>query len=231
MAKVGGKGGRKESRRCKTALLGYKSLFWLLMSCPRLEHLFFVTSLSFSRTVQPNRPLGLPSRWLRSAPVAWEVCPFPVPGPAVPARLSRGPPARVLFPLILYNKVYSLPLPRPFRCSCRFFNPLYCSSLRLASGNFFKKSPPFVLPVSRKRVLLHPLSGTEAAMFERFSPFFGLGPEKKLPWKFGSVAVNPLSLQPVFPVPGSALKKRSLIGLHITIQVVQERVPLHGASG
>lgn len=65
-------------------------------------------------------------------------------------------------------------------------------------------------------------------MFERFSPFSGLGPEKKLPWKFGSVAVNSLSLQPVFPVPGSALKKRSLIGLHITIQVVQERVPLYG---
>ena len=109
MAKVGGKGGRKESRRCKTALLGYKSLFWLLMSCPRLEHLFFVTSLSFSRTVQPNRPLGLPSRWLRSAPVAWEVCPFPVPGPAVPARLSRGPPARVLFPL--YYIIRCIPFP------------------------------------------------------------------------------------------------------------------------
>ena len=82
------------------------------------------------------------------------------------------------FPLILYNKVSSLPLPRPFRCPCRFFNPLYCSRLRLASGIFFKKSPPFVLPVSRKRVPLHPLSGTEAAMFERFSPFSGLGPEK-----------------------------------------------------
>ena len=93
-------------------------------------------------------------------------------------RLSRGPPARVLFPLILYNKVYSFPLPRPFRCPFRFFNPLCCSRLRHASGNFFKKSPPFVLPVSRKRVLLHPLSGTEAAMFERFSPFSGLGPEK-----------------------------------------------------
>ena len=54
----------------------------------------------------------------------------------------------------------------------------------LRSKKLSKKVPhlfcpfPFVLPVSRKRVLLHPLSGTEAAMFERFSPFSGLGPEK-----------------------------------------------------
>ena len=185
----------------------------------------------FRAQVRPPSGSGLP------LPVA-QVRPRCVRG--VPVSRPRSCRSRALvsrsscagpFPLILYNKVYSFPLPRPFRCPCRFFNPLYFSRLRLASGNFFKKSPPFVLPVSRKRVLLHPLSGTEAAMFERFSPFFGLGPEKKLPWKFGSVAVNFLSLQPVFPVPGSALKKRSLIGLHITIQVVQERVPLHGASG
>ena len=144
----------------------------------------------FRAQVRPPSGSGLP------LPVA-QVRPRCVRG--VPVSRPRSCRSRALvsrsscagpFPLILYNKVYSFPLPRPFRCPCRFFNPLYFSRLRLASGNFFKKVPHLFCPFPASVYFCTRFRERRRRCFERFSPFFGLGPEKKLPWKFGSVAVN-----------------------------------------
>ena len=202
-------------------------LLSLLCVCRR----FFLCLFRFFRAqVRPPSGSGLPSRWLRSAPVAWEVCPFPVPGPAVPVRLSRGPPARVLFPL--YYIIRCLPFPSLVPSAVLAASSIRCIAAVyvMRPEIFSKKVPHLFCPFPASVYFCTRFRERRRRCLSGF-PLFPGSALKKLPWKFGSVAVNFLSLQPVFPVPGSALKKRSLIGLHITIQVVQERVPLHGASG
>ena len=89
------------------AVGGYSPrLLSLLGVCRRF---FLCLFRLFRAQVRAPSGSGLPARWLRSAPVAGEVCPFPVPGPAVPVRLSRGPPARGFFPL--YYIIRCTPFP------------------------------------------------------------------------------------------------------------------------
>ena len=84
-----------------------------------------------------------------------------------------------------------MPWPSPFPCRLKsaVFIPLKINVLiKKGIRNPLKKSP-YGLPLWEKCVLLHPLSGTEAALLGSF--------EKKLGEKFGSKGRKSLSLRPL----------------------------------